>query len=126
MYVHKEKDYSNYSLLTRKEAIIQGNKYYFTGVPCMRGHIAPRFTTGGTCLECNYLAAKAKYYGEKLPRVKGTDLEDQYQSLDNPVNGIALQIHMLKESDQEIYQDQFRHADSFNAALAWRRAEASC
>jgi len=36
---------------TRAEAKKTGNKYYFTGQPCVRGHIALR-KTKGTCVEC--------------------------------------------------------------------------
>ncbi|CAB4155546.1 hypothetical protein UFOVP1064_63 [uncultured Caudovirales phage] len=36
---------------TRKEAKETGAKYYFTGDPCTRGHIAPR-KTKGLCTEC--------------------------------------------------------------------------
>jgi len=43
-------DYSEYPN-NRKEAQKLGNKYYFTGQPCIRGHIALR-KTKGSCLEC--------------------------------------------------------------------------
>lgn len=36
---------------TRKEALASGAKFYFTGEPCVRGHIALR-KTKGACLEC--------------------------------------------------------------------------
>ena len=36
---------------TRKEAKAAGAKFYFTGEPCVRGHIAPR-KTKGACVEC--------------------------------------------------------------------------
>jgi 5-methylcytosine-specific restriction endonuclease McrA len=36
---------------TRKEAQALGAKFYFTGEPCVRGHIALR-KTKGSCLEC--------------------------------------------------------------------------
>lgn len=36
---------------TRKEAQALGAKFYFTGEPCVRGHIALR-KTKGACLEC--------------------------------------------------------------------------
>lgn len=36
---------------TRKEAKEQGAKYYYTGEPCARGHIALR-KTKGSCVEC--------------------------------------------------------------------------
>ena len=36
---------------TRKEAVATGAKFYFTGEPCVRGHVALR-KTKGACLEC--------------------------------------------------------------------------
>ena len=36
---------------TRKEAQASGAKFYFTGEPCIRGHISPR-RTKGTCVAC--------------------------------------------------------------------------
>ncbi len=36
---------------TRAEAKATGAKYYFTGKPCTRGHVAPR-KTKGCCVEC--------------------------------------------------------------------------
>lgn len=36
---------------TRKEAKAAGTKFYFTGEPCVRGHIALR-KTKGACVEC--------------------------------------------------------------------------
>ena len=36
---------------TRKEATATGAKFYFTGEPCVRGHIALR-KTKGSCVEC--------------------------------------------------------------------------
>lgn len=36
---------------TRKEAVKSGAKYYFTGKPCNRGHVALR-KTKGCCIEC--------------------------------------------------------------------------
>ncbi len=38
----------------RKEAIAAGAKFYFTGKPCIRGHIAKRYVTAnGKCSECH-------------------------------------------------------------------------
>lgn len=36
---------------TRKEAKAIGAKFYFTGDPCIRGHVSPR-RTKGTCVAC--------------------------------------------------------------------------
>lgn len=43
-------EYLNYPR-TRKEAKETGAKFYYTGLPCDRGHIAPR-KTKGCCVEC--------------------------------------------------------------------------
>lgn len=36
----------------RKEAAARGDKTYFTGKPCRRGHIAARTVSTGNCVEC--------------------------------------------------------------------------
>lgn len=38
--------------LTKTEAIKAELKYYFTGAPCQKGHIALRWSAGSRCLEC--------------------------------------------------------------------------
>jgi hypothetical protein len=38
-------------IITRKEALAQGLKRYFTGKPCKRGHVAERSTSAG-CYTC--------------------------------------------------------------------------
>ena len=40
-------------IITRAEAKALGLKKYFTGKPCKNGHIAERFLSGYTCLECS-------------------------------------------------------------------------
>jgi len=39
-------------IISREEAIKQSLKFYFTGTPCKRGHIAKRYAKGRTCFEC--------------------------------------------------------------------------
>jgi hypothetical protein len=43
---------SIYPIISRKEAIQQGLKYYFTGKPCKHGHITKRILHNGTCSRC--------------------------------------------------------------------------
>ena len=45
-------------LLTRKDALSIGAKYYFTGKPCKHGHIANRFVSTRTCTECQAMHGK--------------------------------------------------------------------
>lgn len=44
-------------LISRKEALDKGLKFYFTGKPCKRGHIAKRYVAKSYCLECSRLSA---------------------------------------------------------------------
>ena len=39
--------------VSRKEALAQGSKHFFTGVPCRRGHVDKRFSSTNACLSCN-------------------------------------------------------------------------
>lgn len=39
-------------LVTRQQAKARGLKLYFTGKPCLRGHIDERWTVSGLCLQC--------------------------------------------------------------------------
>lgn len=36
----------------RKEAMLNGEKYYFTGKPCKEGHVTKRRTSNGMCHDC--------------------------------------------------------------------------
>lgn len=45
------------NLIARKEAVEKGLKFYFTGEPCKRGHVAKRYTAKSYCLECSRLSA---------------------------------------------------------------------
>jgi len=38
--------------VSRQEAKERGLKFYFTGKPCKRGHIAERYTSNGKCIRC--------------------------------------------------------------------------
>ena len=40
-------------IISRKEAIKQGLKHYFTGLPCKYGHINKRTTNDYNCVTCN-------------------------------------------------------------------------
>jgi hypothetical protein len=44
---------STIKTITRQEALQLGLKRYFTGKPCIRGHIDERLTSGCTCIVCH-------------------------------------------------------------------------
>ncbi len=41
---------------TAREAAISGKKHFFTGKPCVRGHVAKRYVSCGICVECSRAA----------------------------------------------------------------------
>lgn len=43
----------------RRAAILAGSKRYFTGEPCLHGHVAERFTTSARCVRCAGISLRA-------------------------------------------------------------------
>ena len=70
-------------LISRKDAKAQGLLRYFTGDPCLHGHIAERATISNRCLSCAAEKARAK-------RLKNPEL-----------NRIAVKKYSLKNVDKE-------------------------
>lgn len=59
--------------ISRKDAINQGLKFYFTGKPCKREHIANRRVPHGTCIECereHQISEVQRKYHRELKRTK--------------------------------------------------------
>ena len=48
-------------LLTRKDALSIGAKYYFTGKPCRNGHLSKRQVKTYKCLECHRLRESQRF-----------------------------------------------------------------
>lgn len=68
--------------VSRSEAKAAGVPQYFTGKPCSKGHLAPKFTCSGSCTEC--LAARRREYmrewAAKNPEVKKQRAADWYKN----------------------------------------------
>jgi hypothetical protein len=68
--------------LSKDEAIKAGQGFFWTGIPCGRGHIAWRYTIGGSCRECSQRRQMHKNLPEirsSSVRVKAEQLKDQIQ-----------------------------------------------
>ena len=50
------------AIISRAEAREKGLKFYFTGKPCVRGHIAERSTAHKWCVPCHNERALESYY----------------------------------------------------------------
>lgn len=62
---------------TRDEAIEAGDVRYYTGKPCIRGHIAPRYTTNTLCVACDAARQKERmaYIMSKREKVGKQDAQ---------------------------------------------------
>lgn len=49
--------------ITRKEALSKNIKFYFTGKPCINGHISKRYSKSGKCYKCSSMYAR-KYFSQ--------------------------------------------------------------
>ena len=56
----------------RKLAAANGDIYYFTGIPCVNGHVANRYTKSGACVECqkDHRQQHENLYGKSQRRMK--------------------------------------------------------
>jgi hypothetical protein len=59
---------------SRDEAKRVGAKFYFTGDPCIRGHLSTRRNTNCACSECDREKAKEKYWKTRDEKREETNL----------------------------------------------------
>lgn len=52
-------------VISRKEALAQGRRYYFTGKPCPHGHVTKRLVHGRRCGGCAHVAEHRRYARNK-------------------------------------------------------------
>lgn len=88
----------------RKAAMLAGEKTYFHGIPCKRGHIAPRQTVNGMCMECLKLKnADPKVKAYKLRhkrdnRKRYTELGREYKKKWNKENPHYFTAYFIKRT----------------------------
>lgn len=58
-------------VMTWQEATAQGLQFFYTGVPCKRGHISLRYVAGNRCVECD--RERRKSSGRPSGRPPGPD-----------------------------------------------------
>lgn len=67
---------------TRNEAIKKNLPYFFSGIKCKKGHIAPIYTRAGQCVSCkNIFPGKSKQNKKIYNRVKHFSLETKILEL---------------------------------------------
>ncbi len=108
---------------TRAEARETNETLYFTGKPCKRGHVAPRFTRTAICTDCNREQSlawgrenpdkkRANYLARKEDTREAKRLRDKEYRQANRERILARQREYFARTKEE------RHA----TAKAWREA----
>lgn len=98
-------DSTHQEIITRAEAIERGLKYYFTGNPCVHGHLVGRFASSGACLECERIKA-AKWYQKNLGRAKATNAEYRKK---NTEKTRARNARYLKENANKVREKSAKY-----------------
>jgi hypothetical protein len=77
-YIHPNQPSLNLMPRSRIAAKAEGLPLYFTGIPCIRGHVAPRFTSNFGCKVC--AAAKtARYRAENPEKSRVSNLRSYHK-----------------------------------------------
>ena len=67
--------------ITKKEAVNNKLKHYFTGQPCKHGHISKRYTNNGKCCKCVSLMS-SKYYIQNIDKMRPQKATYQRENYD--------------------------------------------
>lgn len=68
-------------VISKKEAKEKGLDFYFTGVPCKRGHLAVRKVNKGACTECRKTEYHRAKYGEDAVKPPPPEPLENYKHL---------------------------------------------
>jgi hypothetical protein len=111
-------------IITRKEAIAQGLKFYFTGKECRQGHVSKRRSGNGGCEVCagdyreenkEAIAEKRKAYLEKNKEVIAKKMK-AYNVSYNEANKevIAVKKKAYKEANKEVIAKKMKAYNEAN------------
>ena len=108
-------------IITRQEAMAQGLSHYFTGKPCVRGHIAKRHTKRKVCEDCDQyhnkaiterLKAQGKYYHGKPCKHGHTPASSSRTCVE--CNANRLTAEERREYKQKYYAENYDKISAYN------------
>ncbi len=88
---------------TRADAFAIGARQYYTGRPCKYGHIAPRWTTNGTCVTCG-AEQKTEWRATHRDQQRETDAAWREKNCDR----LKSQAHARYHENPERYRGKAR------------------
>lgn len=66
-------------IISRKDALAQGLKFYFTGEPCKHDHLVERYVSGRNCCEC--------YKGTRISEMRARNYLENKEAILKRTNG---------------------------------------
>ena len=85
-------------IIARKDALAQGLTHYFTGKPCKRGHLAVRYASTKSCVECS--AAHNTTFHAANPG-KSTEYSQRWQAK-NPDKVKAIEARRVRHRTDQV------------------------
>ena len=92
-------------IIARKDALTQGLTHYFTGKPCKRGHLAMRYASTKSCVECS--AAHNAAFLAANPG-KSTEYSQRWQ-VKNPDKVKATEARRVRHRTDEVRSREFAY-----------------
>lgn len=91
-------------IVPRCEAMEHNLTRYFTGKPCVRGHVAERYVTSGICLECHRLHNRGLLHA--VPLINGRTQRPLPRPFPRP--NVATDFSYMTESQIEAWYEKVR------------------
>ena len=93
-------------VMSRKEARARGLKHYFTGEPCKRGHISPRYVSCKMCTACNNERSLVNYHNNK--DAISTRRKNYYQREKDRIKKKVMDRYKENSGPKKEYAKQYR------------------
>lgn len=100
---------------SKQEAIAKNIKHYFTGEPCLYGHISIRLVSSGGCVECSKISQQSEKskQNKKLHYLKNREkylkaANDRYAKDPEPAKKRASERLVKKRKEVLAYQTMYR------------------
>jgi hypothetical protein len=111
---------------TREEARQTGSEFYFTGKPCKHGHLAPRITKRGQCVECRKVEWQVENERRKtLPKSEAAKAAGR-RYYENNRELVVARAQLRPTEDKQAYRRKWKAKNpERNQANnnAWRRRQ---
>lgn len=113
----------NMKLITRNEALSKGLIHYFTGVPCLRGHISDRAVSSRTCIACDCEKRRVDLRNQAYIEKNRKRASDWYAMNTDRAIASAGQYQKNNRSKDRAWQGK-RRARKYQATPIWADLQA--